>query len=215
MLRDFLNTNRTVLIDRCRVMVASRTDPRATSDELVHGIPTFLDQLIETLTTEQTSEPQDDKSLSVRNARGEVASDVGTTAALHGRDLFLEGFTIEQVVRDYGDVCQAVTKLAIETGAPISVDEFRTFNRCLDNAIAGAVTEYAKHTPASNEGSFQTLNSRREPLAHELRNHLHTATLAVTAIKTGTVSIGGATAAVLDQSLTAMRNLIDRLLAEA
>jgi hypothetical protein len=213
MLHEFLTTNRTVLIDRCRVMVASRSDPKATDHELVHGIPTFLDQVIETLTTEQTSEPQDDKSLSVRNARGEVASDVGTTAGLHGRDLFHEGFTIEQVVRDYGDVCQAVTKLAIDTGVPISVDEFRTFNRCLDNAIAGAVTEYAKNTPASNKGSFQTSNSQVVP-ARELRDHLLTATLAVTAIKTGTVSIGGATASVLDQSLLAMRKLIDRWLAE-
>ena len=67
--------------------------------------------------------------------------------ALHGRELFREGFTIEQVVRDYGDVCQAVTKFAIETGAPISVDEFRTFNRCLDSAITGAVTEYVRHIP--------------------------------------------------------------------
>jgi hypothetical protein len=213
MLHNFLTTNRMVLIDRCRVMVGRRSNPKATEEELVHGIPTFLDQLIETLTLAQSSELQD-KSLSVHNARGDVARDMGTTAALHGRDLFLKGFTVEQVVRDYGDVCQAVTNLAVETGAAISVDEFRTFNLCLDNAIAGAVTEYAKHTPASNEGSFQTLNSRGEALALELRTHLHTATLAVTAIKTGTVSIGGATAAVLDESLTEMRNLVDRWLAE-
>jgi diguanylate cyclase (GGDEF)-like protein len=64
-------------------------------------------------------------------------------ARLHGRDLLQEGFTIEQVIRDYGDVCQAVTNLAVETGAPISADEFRTFNRCLDDAIAAAVTEYS------------------------------------------------------------------------
>jgi hypothetical protein len=211
MLHEFLTSNRTVLIERCRLTVGSRSDPKATEDELVHGIPTFLDQLIETLTLEQSAEPQNE-SLTVRNARGEVASDVGTTAALHGRYLFLKGFTIEQVVRDYGDVCQAVTNLAVETGAPIEVEEFRTFNRCLDNAIAGAVTEYAKHTPASNQGSFQTLTSLREPVAQELLNHLHTATLAVTAIKTGTVSIGGATAAVLDESLLAMRKLIDRWL---
>jgi hypothetical protein len=38
--------------------------------------------------------------------------------------------------------------------------------------------------------------------------------LAVTAIKTGTVSIGGATAAVLDESLLAMRKLINRRLGE-
>jgi hypothetical protein len=194
-------------------MVGGRSDPKATEDELVHGIPTFLDQLIETLTLEQTLEAQN-HSLTVRDARGEVAHDVGETAALHGRDLFLKGFTIEQVVRDYGDVCQAVTNLAAETGAAISVDEFRTFNRCLDNAIAGAVTEFARHTPASNEGSFQPLNSRLGPLAHELRERLNTVKLAVTAIKTGTVSIGGATAAVLDENLVAMRNLIDRLLAE-
>lgn len=153
MLHEFLTTNRTVIIDRCRVMVASRSDSKTTPDELVHGIPAFLDQVIETLTIEQTSEPQDDKSISERNARGEIASEVGTTAGFHGRDLFHQGFTIEQVVRDYGDVCQAVTKLAIETGVPISVDEFRTFNRCLDNAIAGAVTAYVKHGPSSNEGS--------------------------------------------------------------
>jgi hypothetical protein len=212
MLHEFLTSNRTVLIDRCRVMVGGRSDPKATQAELVHGIPIFLDQLIETLTLEQSSEPQD-KSLSVRNLRGEVASDVGTTAALHGRDLFLTGFTIAQVVRDYGDVCQAVTNLAVETGAPISVDEFRTFNRCLDNAIAGAVTEYAKHTPASNDDNLQTSISRLGPLALELRGHLHTAILAVTAMKAGSVGTGGATAAVLDQSLMAMRNLIDPSLA--
>src|ERR1700733_7489309 len=213
MLHDFLRANRAVLVDRCRVMVGRRSDPKATDEELAHGIPIFLDQLIETLTIEQASEPQD-QSLTVRNARGEVASDVGTTAALHGRDLFLEGFTIEQVVRDYGDVCQAVTNLAVETGAQISVDEFRTFNRCLDNAIAGAVTEFAKHTPASNEGSFRTSKSGLGPLVSKLRDHLHTATLAVTALKTGTIGTGGATAAVIDSSHRAMRKLIDRLLAE-
>jgi hypothetical protein len=200
MLHKFLTSNRTVLIDRCRVLVGSRSNPKATEDELVHGIPTFLDQLIETLTLEQASEPQD-TPLSVRNARGEVAADVGTTAALHGRDLLLKGFTIEQVVRDYGDVCQAVTNLAVETGAQIEVDEFRTFNRCLDNAIAGAVTEYAKRTPAANEGDLQTISLRLGPLAQELRSHLHTVILAV--------STDGATAAVLDQSLMAMRNILD------
>jgi hypothetical protein len=211
MLHEFLTSNRTVLIDRCRLMVGGRSDPKATEDELVHGIPTFLDQLIETLTIEQTLEPQNNP-LTVRNVRGEVAHDVGRTAALHGRDLFVKGFTIEQVVRDYGDVCQAVTNLAVEAGASISVDEFRTFNRCLDNAIAGAVTEYARHTPASNDDKLQTSDS--QPLAHELRKHLHSAILAATAMKAGSVGNAGPTAAVLDRSLMAMRDLIEHSLAE-
>jgi hypothetical protein len=211
MLHEFLTTNRKVLIDRCRVTVGGRSDPKATEDELIHGIPTFLDQLIETLKIEQSSEAQNNP-LTVRNARGEVAADVGTTAALHGRDLFLQGFTVEQVVRDYGDVCQAVTNLAVETGAPIEVEEFRTFNRCLDNAIAGAVTEYAKHTPASTH-DLRTSNSRMLGSQQELRSHLNTAILAVTAMKAGSVGTRGATAVLLDQSLMAMRKIIDPSLA--
>jgi AbrB family looped-hinge helix DNA binding protein len=75
---------------------------------------------------------------------------------LHGRDLLVQGFTLEQVVRDYGDVCQAVTNLAFETNASIEVEEFRTFNRCLDDAIAGAVTKYAQHSAVSVENVAQS-----------------------------------------------------------
>ena len=189
-------------------MVGGRSDT-TTTEQLVHGIPVFLDQLIETLKVEQSSQALNN-SLKVRNARGEVASDVGTTAALHGRDLFLNGFTIEQVVRDYGDVCQAVTNLAVESGASISVEEFRTFNQCLDSAMAGAVTEYAKHAPALDEARSQSLTLGHGEQLAQLRVHLNTAMLALEAIKTGTVSVGGATAAVLTHNLTAMRNIIDR-----
>ena len=185
-------------------MVASRSDPKLTDIKLARGIPIFLDQLIETLNIEQTSD-----------AARSSSSEIGAMAALHGRDLLERGFTLEQVVRDYGDVCQAVTHLAYETGTTIEVDEFRTFNQCLDNAIAGAVTEYAfRQAEVTTEEGFQALNSRLGPLAHELRNYLHIAMYAVKAIKAGSVGMAGATGAVLDRSLLGMRNLIDRSLAE-
>jgi signal transduction histidine kinase len=213
MLCNFLSTNRTVLIDRCRAMVGSRSDPKATDGELAQGIPMFLDQLIQTLALEQAS-ARNDVTVEEKYGRDKSSSELDATAKLHGRDLFRGGFTIEQVVRDYGDVCQAVTSLAFETGAAISVDEFRTFNRCLDNAIAGAVTEFARQTPAPDDDSLKSFNIRLGPLAHELRNQLQTAKYAATAIRTGTSGIGGATAAVLDRSLMAMGHLIDRSLAE-
>jgi len=194
-------------------MAGSRSDPKASDEELLHGIPIFLDQLVETLSLEQVPALRD-HIVEDRYDREQFSSGLGATATLHGRDLFHEGFTIEQVVRDYGDVCQAVTNLAFETGALISVDEFRTFNRCLDNAIAGAVTEFARQTPASEDDSLKSFNSRLGPLAHELRNYLQTAKYAATAIRAGTSGIGGATAAVLDRSLMAMGHLIDRSLAE-
>jgi signal transduction histidine kinase len=203
-LYDFLATNRQVLIDRCRIMGAARHEPKNGELELTRGIPVFLDQLIATLKIEQGSDSSRDKSNSA----------VGEMAKLHGHDLFARGFTIEQVVRDYGDVCQAVTNLAFETGAPIAVDEFRTFNRCLDNAIAGAVTAYTALSAQANVLGVEALNSRLGPLAHELRNYLHTAMLVVAAIKRGNVGTSGATGAILDRSLQGMRNLIDRALAE-
>jgi signal transduction histidine kinase len=212
-LQEFLTSNRAVLIDRCRAMVASRSEPKAADPEFTHGIPIFLDQLITTLTEEQTSRLLRNHLRSNDSAAG-CPSEVDKTATLHGRDLFQQGFTLAQVVRDYGDVCQAVTNLALETDVAITVDEFRTFNRCLDNAIAGAVTEYARYTALSSDNAVQALNSRLAPFAHELRNYLHSAILAVSAIKTGNVGISGATGAVLDRSLLGMDNLIDRALTE-
>jgi signal transduction histidine kinase len=212
-LHDFIKTNRVVLIDRCQAMVASRSELKLTDNRPGHGIPIFLDQLIETLTIEQASEPL--KKRMGPGAPRSCTSEIGSMAALHGRDLLERGFTLEQVVRDYGDVCQAVTNLAYETGTTIEVDEFRTFNQCLDNAIAGAVTEYAfRQAEVTTEEGFQALNSRLGPLAHELRNYLHIAMYAVKAIKAGSVGMAGATGAVLDRSLLGMRNLIDRSLAE-
>jgi signal transduction histidine kinase len=194
-------------------MVASRSEPKAAGNELDHGVPIFLDQLIATLTIEQASEPLRNRIAS--DAPRASVSEIGSMAALHGRDLLERGYTLEQVVRDYGDVCQAVTSLAYKTGASIEVDEFRTFNRCLDKAIAGAVTEYAyRQAAVTTEDGVEALNSRLGPLAHELRNYLHIATYAVKAIKAGNVGMSGATGAVLDRSLIGMRNLIDRSLAE-
>jgi signal transduction histidine kinase len=216
MLHEFLTSNRADLIERCRLKVAGRSAPRVTSAELTHGIPLFLDQLIKTLQLEQTSEPMNSRRVSGPAGGGSrVSSELGTAAALHGRELLQQGFTVDQVVHDYGDLCQAITDLAFERKAPIEIDEFRTLNRCLDNGIAEAVTEYAYQRSAdmTNTG-VQALNERLGFLAHELRNLLHTATLAFTAIKAGGVGANGSTGMVLERSLIGLRTLVDRSLAD-
>jgi signal transduction histidine kinase len=213
MLHDFLVTNRSIIIDRCRLMAAARSGPKTAGHDLVHGIPVFLDQLIGVLARDQQVLGS---STDGKHGTDEKASkkEIGETAMLQGRDLLEQGFTLEQVVRNYGDVCQAVTNQAIAADAPIAVAEFRTLNRCLDNAIAGAVTQYTSHSAPADGLGTETANARLGPLVHELRNYLHTATLVVAAIKAGNVGISGATAAVLDRSLLGMRGLIDHALAE-
>jgi signal transduction histidine kinase len=215
-LHEFLSLHRTELIGRCRLKVAERCSPKVTDAEVTHGIPLFLDQLIKTLKVEQTSEPM--RSRAVSGPAGgaiPVFSEIGASAALHGRELLSHGFSVDQVVHDYGDLCQAITDLAVERGIPIATDEFRTLNRCLDNGIADAMTEYAyQHNAIVAEQGAQALHERLGVLAHELRNLLQTATLAVTALKTGNVGLNGATGAVLDRSLIGLRSLIDRSLAD-
>lgn len=189
--------------------------PKVTDAELTHGIPAFLDQVIKTLQVEQTAEPLRSRRVSGPAGGAPAMSEIGTTATLHGRELSMQGFTVEQVVHDYGDLCQAITDLACEHGAPIEIDEFRTLNRCLDNGIADAVTEYAfQRNSLVEDIGVKALNERLGFLAHELRNHLHVATLAVIAIRAGNVGAAGATGAVLDRSLIGMRSLIDRCLAD-
>ena len=127
MLHDFIARNRAEIISRCRAKVVTRSMPLPTEAEIDHGVPVFLDQLRDAL------------------QRGDVVSpDISRTAVHHGHDLLLQGFTVSQVVHDYGDVCQAITELAVELNTPISTEDFRTLNRCLDDAIAGAVTEYGR-----------------------------------------------------------------------
>jgi len=216
MLHEFLRSNHADLIERCRLKVARRSAPRVTSAEITHGIPLFLDQLIKTLEVEQTSEPLRSRKVSgPAGGGGPWKSELGSAAALHGRELLQKGFTVDQVVHDYGDLCQAITDLAFERQAPIEIDEFRTLNRCLDNGIAEAVTEYSyqRYSVAANDG-VQALNERLGFLAHELRNLIHTGTLAFTAIKLGNVGVTGATGVVLERSLIGLRTLVDRTLAD-
>ncbi|MHB8812953.1 MAG: sensor histidine kinase [Steroidobacteraceae bacterium] len=215
MLHEFLTSNRADLIERCRLKVARRSAPRATEAELTHGIPLFLDQLIKTLQFEQTSDPMRSRRVSGPAGGGLVSSEMGAAAAVHGRELMHQGFTVDQVVHDYGDLCQAITDLAFEVKAPIAIDEFRTLNRCLDNGIADAVTEfsYQRSSVVANYG-VQALSERLGSLAHELRNLTHTATLAFTALKEANLGVTGATGRALERALIGLRTLVDRSVAD-
>jgi len=141
--------------------------------------------------------------------------EIGKSAIQHGHDLLLQGFTISQVVHDYGDVCQAITELAVELNAPVSTDDFRMLNRCLDEAIASAVTQYTRERNLSAiDGESARGGERLGFFAHELRNLTNTAIVAFEVLKTGNVGVAGSTGAVLHRSLMGLRALIGRSLAE-
>lgn len=216
MLHEFLTAHRGELTARCRKKVANRASPQTTAAEIDHGIPFFLDQLIRTLKVEQSAHPMESRKVSgVAGGGSHGLSELGEIATQHGGELMLRGFTVEQVVHDYGDLCQSITDLAFELSEPVEVDEFRTLNRCLDNAIAMAVTEFNfQRDFVMGAQQAQAFNMQIGFFAHELRNYLNTATLALFAIKDGNLGLGGATGTVLDRSLVGMRALIDRSLTD-
>jgi signal transduction histidine kinase len=194
MLDQLITSHREEIIARTRAKVAARSVPRPADIELDKGIPIFLDQLSEILRHSMSRSPS-----------------MNANAARHGGDLLRMGFSVSQVVHGYGDVCQAVTELAIERNASIATDEFRIFNRCLDEAIASAVTEYERQREA---GICRKGTERLGVLAHELRNSLSAALLSFSILKRGVVGPESSTGAVLNRSLLRLRDLIDRSLSE-
>jgi signal transduction histidine kinase len=178
--------------------MATRSVPPTSYAAIDHGVPVFLDQLVDALRLGLTSSPE-----------------IGRSAVRHGHDLLHQGFTYSQVVHDYGDVCQSIADLAVEKDAPIGTDDFRTLNRCLDEAIAGAVTEFGREQNQSTlDGEAARGTARAGFLAHELRNFLNTAIMAFEVLKTGDVGVAGSTGRVLHRSLMGAQALIGRSLAE-
>jgi hypothetical protein len=179
-LGEFIGTHREEILLRCRAKMA-QLDPSPLGKTMEGGIPLFLDQV--------ANELRDGPN---RNA------EMKASAQQHGRDLFSDGFTVGQLVHDYGGVCQSVTDLAVETNATISTGDFRTLNRCLDDAIAGAVGEYAKQ---------ERVAGNRESI--RLRDLVYIATSAFEVLRGGTVGVGGATGDLLERSLSSLRDLVD------
>jgi signal transduction histidine kinase len=195
MLHEFVRRQRSAILERTRAKVAKRTAPRPTEEELKDGVPLFLDQLIQAL----------------GRADGSTAES-GESAARHGADLLRLGFTVGQVVHTYGNICQAVTELAMESEAVITTDEFHTLNRCLDDAIAGAVSEYSsgREQVLAGEGTECLAG-----LAHEMRNLLYTGMLAFAAIEKGSVGVSGSTGSLLRRCLEDLSAVVNRSMAEA
>jgi signal transduction histidine kinase len=196
MLKDFIITHRSEIIENSRVRADRRTTLRSLTP--LTGVPMFLNQLGD--------------ALLLPPATGFILQEeISRTARGHGYDLLRMGLTIAQVVHDYGDVCQAITELAAVEVSPITGVEFQILNLCLDDAIAGAVTEYNAHRMSSIEA---TCTERLGVLAHEMRNMLGSAIMAYETVKSGRVAIAGSVGTLLGRSLTNLNNLINRALTD-
>jgi signal transduction histidine kinase len=197
-LYDFITSDKNEILSLAREKIMARKWPTVSAMELEHGLPLFLSQLSETLRLRSSSEPFSSTA-------------IGNSAGKHGGEALAKNFSVAQLVHDYGDLCQAITEAAVVKQVEISAKDFQTLNGCLDDAIAGAVTEFSRQREeALGEGEAERLGY----LTHELRNRLSTAMLSFAAVKSGRVAVAGSTGAIVERSLAAMRDLLDTTISE-
>jgi len=185
-LHEFVSSNREELVRRCRSKGSERDSPPFTAAGLDHGVPLVLEQLVWALRCEEEG---------ASPGRTPATAEVSRTAVLHGKELVEQGYSVGQVVHDYGDICQAITELATERNAPVSVAELDTLSRFLDSAIADAVGPYAIH---------------RDRIQDEQLRLLDTAVRAFAALKVGDIGLEGVAGELLEDSLRKLRALIER-----
>jgi hypothetical protein len=199
MLHEFVDVHREEIISRCRARVVARsasTPRRLTTVD--HGVPMFVSQLVDELRL------------------GRLAgSQVVTTAQQHGQDLRRHGAAVAEAVYDYGDVCQTITEMAGQRAIPISADDFHALNRCVDDAMAAAVTAFSDRGPAGLEDADALAIAHLDALSAELRTVLHATIGAVAVHRAGAQHAGDRADIVLARSVLAVPRLMERLLVAA
>lgn len=213
-MHEFLMTHRSDLIQRCAAKAAQRPMHGGTAEQLRHGIPMFLDQLRRTLRAEQTNELGEALRISGRSGGNSLAlSEIGMAAVAHGEALQRLGYTVDEVVHGYGDLCQAITDLAFECDVRFEVAEFRTLTRCLDNAVADAVAEFSsRRDRAISKARFAEADARIGLVMNELRNALCAAMLATDALELGNLPVAGVTGSLLKRNHATLDRLLRRSL---
>ena len=195
MLHNFITERRDQITDRATLLSRAR-DPLVHSESPTEEVSAFLTQVSTAL--------RQGKMPSSYNA-----SAINSTAGRNGANMLRAGHPIVDVVQAYGDVCQAVTALAVEMQVPISAADFCVFNRCLDDAIGHAVSEYNRIT----EETRAVAETQRLGLAaHELRDQLQTARLSLALLKSSGESLDGISGQMLERSLMNLSELIERTL---
>jgi signal transduction histidine kinase len=200
-----LQEHHAAILQRSSARIRQEVGHQVTDAELADGVPVFVDQLVRVLRRDldAPNEPT--------GSAAEDKSEMDSTAARHGEALLRIGFTISQVVRGYGAACQVITGLLDELGVRVSAREYETLNRCLDDAIAEAVSAFEAQSGRDvAEREVEHLGR----LAHELRNALTVAMSTLQILKLDGIGFSGRAPTMLEHALVRMRDLIDRSLAE-
>jgi signal transduction histidine kinase len=215
-LHQFLINNRQSIIDRSDSRSQARLGTGLEQSLPGAGLSILLTQIIRALLAQGLRPPVASTAENDADEHRFYPEDIAEFAAQRGRAMFEAGFTIDEVVRGYGDLCQAIAEISRERDAPFDVNEFKTMNECLDLAIADAVAEFSVARESFVASTITSdLRVQMAFFSDEARGYLRTATSAFDAIKAGNLSVGGSTGILLDQTLGRLARLVDAALDES
>lgn len=194
-LHELIQQRREEITRRWRLRVLGAQAPESTRRaELVNSLPMFLDEL----------------SAALARAAGEPANsplpERSPTAQEHGRQRFRTGFSIDAMVLEYGALRDVILELSGEEQVQLSLHEIRLFADLISTGIAEAVRRFSSER---DEELRLKANEHFAFLAHELRNPLQSAKLAM-----GLLAQGGSSRALqtLSRSLQRISDQLDHVL---
>ena len=126
MLYEFIRIHRDQIITRYRARFDDRAGPGALGAWVDDAAPLMLDHVVALL----------------RNS-AEVSPDLAQRLR-QGFQQLAKGLTVAQVVRHYTNICQAITEVAVTINAAMTVEDFRTLDQSLDDAVAAAMGAYGR-----------------------------------------------------------------------
>ena len=160
MLASLLESRRHEVLTRWKERVIGTLTPAGTRTlEILDGLPRFLEQVASDLA-----------------AGGQRPTAPSPSATEHGSQRFHAGFSVGAVIREYQVLQECILDLAQESGVELGIDEVRYVACRLSAAIAEAVEEYTRQRDVA---ITRERNQHLGFIAHELRNHVSTARLAI------------------------------------
>jgi signal transduction histidine kinase len=191
-----LKDNRQPLIATWMQRVASSLAPIGIPrPELADRIPVFLDDVIAALHPEAAPLPP-------------RSSDCQE----HGAQRLRLGFDIGEVVREYDVLHQAILDMADEREFIPDMREQKVLAHWLNSGIAAAVSEYA----ALRDAEFQRQSTEHLGfIAHEVRNPLSAASMAIYVARTRDDGASPAALEVVERNLRRASDVIDGALTQA
>jgi signal transduction histidine kinase len=199
-LASLLTIGRRELMRRWETLVHEKLETEGVDRfELMTTMPPFLDELVSSL-----------QRVGFSDRTAMMTGPMSVIAVVHGEQRLRLGFRVDEVVREYGLLQEAILDLAQAHGYVIKPVEHKVLARAISRATAQAVSEYAR---GRDEDLQRQASEHFAFVAHELRNPLTSARVAHDILTRRGSSSGPLE--VLGRSLARLSSLIDESLTAA